>query len=87
MAVLLTPCRWESPEVARFLNDIDPKIVAEAARAIYDVPIDAALPALANLDARGSFKSRSISRSQRTSVLASLRMQPRGVVRGAAQGA
>jgi quinoprotein glucose dehydrogenase len=49
MAVLLTLRRWESPEVARFLDDTDPKIVAEAARAIYDLPIDAALPTLAKM--------------------------------------
>jgi quinoprotein glucose dehydrogenase len=49
MAVLLTLRRWESPDDARFLDDTDPKIVAEAARAIYDVPITDALPALAKL--------------------------------------
>ncbi|MFL5243707.1 MAG: HEAT repeat domain-containing protein, partial [Gemmataceae bacterium] len=49
MAVLLTLRRWESPEVARFLNDADPKLVIEAARAIYDVPINDALPELASL--------------------------------------
>jgi quinoprotein glucose dehydrogenase len=49
MAVLLTLRRWESPEIAQFLDDSDPKIVGEAARAIYDVPIDGAMPALAKL--------------------------------------
>ncbi|HEY1861921.1 MAG TPA: PVC-type heme-binding CxxCH protein, partial [Gemmataceae bacterium] len=49
LAALLTLRRWESPEVARFLDDADPKIVAEAARAIYDVPINDAMPPLANL--------------------------------------
>jgi quinoprotein glucose dehydrogenase len=39
--------RWEDPRVARFLCDAEPTIVAEAARAIYDVPILDAMPALA----------------------------------------
>ncbi|VTS02024.1 PVC-type heme-binding CxxCH protein [Tuwongella immobilis] len=38
-----------SPEAARFLNDVDPKVVVEAARAIHDTPISAAIPALAAL--------------------------------------
>ncbi len=37
----------KSPRVADFLGDSDPLVVAEAARAIYDVPIPEALPALA----------------------------------------
>lgn len=40
--------RQGSAEVARFLYDPDPLVVVEAARAINDVPIDAALPALAD---------------------------------------
>jgi quinoprotein glucose dehydrogenase len=36
-------------EVARFLDDRDPLIVLEAARAINDVPIEPGLPRLANL--------------------------------------
>jgi quinoprotein glucose dehydrogenase len=49
LAVLLAWRRLESPEVAQFLDDSDPKLVLEAARAIYDVPIPAALPKLAAL--------------------------------------
>jgi quinoprotein glucose dehydrogenase len=49
LAVLLALRRLESPEVAEFLNDSDPRLVVEAARAIYDVPILAALPRLAAL--------------------------------------
>ena len=49
LGVLETLRRWESPEVARFLYDIEPKIVLEAARAIDDVPINTARPALAQL--------------------------------------
>lgn len=41
--------RLEHPEVARFLADDDPRVVLEAARAIYDVPIADALPQLARL--------------------------------------
>jgi quinoprotein glucose dehydrogenase len=49
MGVLLALRRVEDPDVARFLNDPDPRLVLEAARAIYDVPIAPALPALAAL--------------------------------------
>lgn len=48
-AVLLALRRMERPEIARFLKDGDPAIVLEAARAINDVPIPEALPALAEL--------------------------------------
>lgn len=41
--------RKESPQVAAFLNDPDPLVVLEAARAIHDVPILQALPELAAL--------------------------------------
>ncbi len=40
--------RQGSAEVARFLYDPDPLVVVEAARAINDVPIEAAYPALAD---------------------------------------
>jgi quinoprotein glucose dehydrogenase len=52
MAVLLTLRRLGSPEVARFLNDSEQRLVVEAGRAIYDVPISAALPQLAALSPR-----------------------------------
>jgi quinoprotein glucose dehydrogenase len=45
--ILLALRRLERPEVERFLNDPSPALVLEAARAIYDVPIAPALPALA----------------------------------------
>jgi quinoprotein glucose dehydrogenase len=41
--------RLKSPQVAAFLKDADKSIVLEAARAIYDVPIPEAMPALAAL--------------------------------------
>ena len=47
MGVLLAMRRHGSASITRFLQDIDPLLVVEAARAIHDVPIDAALPALA----------------------------------------
>ena len=49
MAVLLAMRRSEMPEIATFLHDTDPLIVLEAARAINDVAIPAALPELASL--------------------------------------
>ncbi len=52
MGVLLALRRTEDPDVARFLNDADPLLVVEAARAINDVPIDAAMPQLAALAPR-----------------------------------
>jgi quinoprotein glucose dehydrogenase len=49
LAALLVWRRLESPEVAQFLDDPDPRLVLESARAIYDVPIPSALPKLAVL--------------------------------------
>ncbi|HEX3447896.1 MAG TPA: PVC-type heme-binding CxxCH protein [Isosphaeraceae bacterium] len=49
MAILLAMRRREDPEIALFLSDADPLIVLEAARAIHDVPIPAALSSLAKL--------------------------------------
>lgn len=48
MGACLALRRMERPEVARFLSDADPAIVLEAARAIHDVPIPAALETLAS---------------------------------------
>jgi quinoprotein glucose dehydrogenase len=52
MGILLALRRLADPAVAKFLNDADPRLVLEAARAIYDVPIAAALPELAALLSR-----------------------------------
>lgn len=49
MGALLALRRSQRPEIAKFLGDKDPSIVLEAARAINDLPIAAALPALAKL--------------------------------------
>ena len=47
MAVLLVLRRWEDARIDSFLADPDPLLVVEAARAINDVPIPTAMPALA----------------------------------------
>ena len=47
MGVLLALRRLQTPDIAAFLDDPDLKLAREAARAIYDTPIAAALPALA----------------------------------------
>jgi quinoprotein glucose dehydrogenase len=55
LAGLLAMRKTGSPEVAQFLKDPEPKLVLEAARAIYDVPIEKAMPDLANVvDSRGA---------------------------------
>jgi quinoprotein glucose dehydrogenase len=47
LGVCLALRRLQRAEVAQFLNDSDPQIVLEAARAIHDVPISEAMNALA----------------------------------------
>jgi quinoprotein glucose dehydrogenase len=47
LASLLALRRLQRPEVAGFLEDKDPAIVFEAARAISDAPVPSAMPALA----------------------------------------
>jgi quinoprotein glucose dehydrogenase len=47
--VLLALRKHKSDKCAAFLTDSDPKIVAEAARAVYDARIGDAMPALAKL--------------------------------------
>lgn len=49
LGVLLAMRHMRSSEIARFLRDPEPKVVLEAARAIYDVPLETALPRLAAL--------------------------------------
>jgi quinoprotein glucose dehydrogenase len=53
LAVLLAYRRVGSPKTADFLSDTDPRIATEAARAIHDVPISEALPALAAMLDKG----------------------------------
>jgi quinoprotein glucose dehydrogenase len=52
LAVTVALRRKKAPEVAAFLNDTDPKVVAEAARAINDEVVTAALPKLAEFTAK-----------------------------------
>lgn len=47
LAALLAMRRLGSPDIRRFLDDPDPTLVLEAARAIYDTPIPGAMEALA----------------------------------------
>lgn len=49
LGLLLALRRQGSPEVSYFLNDVDPRLVLEAARAIHDLPIPESLPQLAQL--------------------------------------
>ncbi|MEW4528571.1 PVC-type heme-binding CxxCH protein [Maioricimonas sp. JC845] len=49
LGVVLAMRQLKMPEIAMFLQDGDAAIVEEAARAIHDLPIDEALPALADL--------------------------------------
>jgi putative heme-binding domain-containing protein len=49
MAVLIAERRLATPKIRRHLDDANPLVVLEAARAINDVPITNALPALAAL--------------------------------------
>jgi quinoprotein glucose dehydrogenase len=49
IAAVVALRRHNSADVATFLNDTEPKVVVEAARAIHDLPIEGALPQLAGL--------------------------------------
>ncbi len=49
LGVVLAMRRWQDPLIAQFMTDGDPDIVVEAARAIHDLPIAEAMPALASL--------------------------------------
>ena len=60
--ILLTLRRDESAEISMFLNDADSSIVTEAARAIYDVPIPAAMPALAAIADRSGLDEPTLRR-------------------------
>lgn len=52
LAILLVARRLQNPLVAEFLVDADPRVVREAASAINDGAIEAALPSLAQLTTR-----------------------------------
>src|SRR5262249_41074245 len=57
LAVVVALRRQKTPGVAAFLSDTDPKVVAEAARAINDEVISPALPKLAELLSRPQLPS------------------------------
>ena len=52
--------RQHSPQIATFLKDADKGVVLEAARAIYDLPIPEAMPALAALTTETRITDRNI---------------------------
>jgi quinoprotein glucose dehydrogenase len=62
IAAIVALRRRSAPEVARFLDDRDPRAALEAARAVYDVPIRAAFPALADLLKSDATRERALSR-------------------------
>ena len=47
MAIVLACRQWRDERVGQFLKDAEPTVAVEAARAINDVPINPAMPALA----------------------------------------
>ena len=49
LGAVLALRRLSDPKIAAFLNDAEPLVIVEAARAIHDVPILDAMPALAKL--------------------------------------
>ena len=63
MGVLLALRRAGDPEIARFLDDPDPRLVLEAARAIHDVPIEPAMPRLASLPVTASAPASALAAS------------------------
>lgn len=62
MGVLLALRRLAHRELARFLNDSDPRIVLEAVRAIHDVPVLDAMPALAGLGESAGYEDALLKR-------------------------
>src|SRR5207249_4940574 len=54
MGALLVMRRLQRPEIAQFLQDKDPRVAVEAARAINDASIEPAMPQLASLISRAS---------------------------------
>jgi len=56
MGALLVFRRLDDRTIARFLDDQDPRLVLEAARAIHDVPVEGALAALADAELGPGFR-------------------------------
>ncbi|MDB6155435.1 MAG: hypothetical protein JWL90_3888 [Chthoniobacteraceae bacterium] len=57
IGALLALRRQHNPAISAFLNDADEAVVLETARAIHDVPIEEAMPALAALTSRKGLKN------------------------------
>jgi quinoprotein glucose dehydrogenase len=70
MGVLLALRRLERAEIAQFLNDPDPLLVVEAARAINDQPINGAMPELAALISRDGLGEPALRRALNANVRA-----------------
>lgn len=66
LAALLVLRRARDPRIADFLADKDESLVTEAARAINDLPIDAATPALASLLKPASAEMLDLSEAERS---------------------
>jgi len=62
MGVLLALRRRAAPEVAKFLDDPEPRLVEEAARAVNDLPVNDAMPQLAALAGRTSLSEPTLYR-------------------------
>jgi quinoprotein glucose dehydrogenase len=62
LAAVLALRRKAAPEISRFLTDADPFVVEETSRAIYDLPIPAALPALADRISQPQFSNDELAR-------------------------
>lgn len=78
LAAVVALRRQESPAVADFLKDQNPWVVLEAARAIGDLPIAAALPKLAALidDKDLLARAEEASKAQRASLAATKKTKP-----------
>lgn len=63
LGIVLAMRRHANPSIAQFLNDGDPLLVAEAARAINDEPIEAGQAALADLIRRPGLEDAVLRRS------------------------
>lgn len=63
LAAVLALRRQSSTEITAFLNDPDPAVRTEAARAIYDLPIAPALPKLAALASRSDLPKAVLQRA------------------------
>ena len=86
MGVLLADRRLGRGEAARFLDDADPRIVTEAARAIYDAPIASALPNLAALTERSGLDEPAYRRALNARARLGRADDARGLARLSARG-